>query len=476
MRVSTPPDSEQPPAPPTLPFPLSNLNCPECGQFAGERHFGTSRIPSQAGEDARQMPVYHAGEYLHVGVDQGTQTGTLPSVGQRGETAIRHGSLADGVGADTVSDYLDGSQRDAQSFSAPRGVTRYANGPEVRIIGPASAKEANQVAHAVRLVNAALPAEGKMQISTALPGFSLRGTVDSSGRYFTSGRERNNTIHVEFVPAGEFYDDNAAGTAWNNFTGNSVRTSYIQINRNAYVFQDADSRRAVILLAHEIIHALGVYGHVPTSFDTIMSGTAEYYELNQNTQQSRSLLYSVDREALRALYSRLDPGDNVTDLGPWANTSTHLVGNGTYAHFGVALRNGYAEPWAYGAIPGQDLADNRGLSGNATWTGTLLGFTPAANPVAGDAEIGVNLGTLEGRADFTALEQWAAGVAPGNAGTGTMWGDGDLGYSIAVSGNTFKRTGGDTGILTGIFTGQNHEGATGTLDRSDLTAAFGASR
>lgn len=207
-----------------------------------------------------------------------------------------------------------------------------------------------------------------------------------------------------------------------------------------------------------------------------MEATSDIYELNQDTQQPRSLLYPVDREALRALYSRLKPGDNVTDLGPWVNTSTHLVGNGTYAHFGVALRNGYAEPWAYGYITSQDLADNPSLSGNAAWNGTLLGFTPSANPVAGDAEIGVNLNTLEGRADFTTLEQWAAGAAPGNAGTGTMWGDGDLGYLIAVRGNTFKQTGGDDGILTGVFVGHQHEGATGTLERSDLTAAFGAAR
>ncbi len=473
MSVPAPPDSEQPPpASPTLPFPLSNLDCLlGCGQFVGERHFGTSRIPSQAGEDARQMPVYHSGEQLHVGVDQGTQTGTLQSVGLRGETTIRHGRLADGVGSNTVSDYLlDGVGNVAR---------RYANGPEVRIIGPASAEEANMVAHAVRLINAALPDDKKMEIAAALPGFSLRNTVDSRGLYFTSGRELNNTIHVEFVPAGEFYDEAHAGaTTWNNWTGNSARTSYLQMSRAANVLQDADSRRAVILLAHELIHALGVYGldHVSPSFDTIMEATATIYELNQDTQQPRSLLYSVDREALRALYSRLEPGDNVRDLGPWTDTSAHLVGNGTYAHYGVALRNGYAEPWAYGSIPGQDLANNPNLSGNATWNGTLLGFTPSANPVAGDAEIGVNLGTLEGRADFTALEQWAAGAAPGNAGTGTMWEDGDLGYSIAVSGNTFKQTGGDTGSLTGIFTGQNHEGATGTLERSDLTAAFGASR
>ena len=73
-------------------------------------------------------------------------------------------------------------------------------------------------------------------------------------------------------------------------------------------------------------------------------------------------------------------------------------------------------------------------------------------------------------------QAWAAGAALGAAGTGTTWLDGDLGYSIAVRGNTFRETGGDTGQLMGIFTGRQHEGAAGTLERTDLTAAFGASR
>ena len=106
----------------------------------------------------------------------------------------------------------------------------------------------------------------------------------------------------------------------------------------------------------------------------------------------------------------------------------------------------------------------------------LLGISPDAAAVAGDAEIGVNLATLAGRMDFTNLETWAARTAPGEAGTGTRWLDGDLGYTIAVRGNTFRETGGDDGRVTGIFVGREHEGATGTLERSDLTAAFGAAR
>ena len=45
-----------------------------------------------------------------------------------------------------------------------------------------------------------------------------------------------------------------------------------------------------------------------------------------------------------------------------------------------------------------------------------------------------------------------------------------------VRGNTFRETGGDAGWLTGSFTGLLHEGVAGTLERTDLTAAFGGAR
>ena len=113
------------------------------------------------------------------------------------------------------------------------------------------------------------------------------------------------------------------------------------------------------------------------------------------------------------------------------------------------------------------------MTGTATWEGLLLGFTPELATVAGDAEVGVNLEDLTGTADFTDLESWAADTVPGEAGTGVTWGDGDLAYSIAVTGNTFRQTGGDDGFLTGAFFGESHEGMGGTLEREDLTAAVG---
>ena len=96
--------------------------------------------------------------------------------------------------------------------------------------------------------------------------------------------------------------------------------------------------------------------------------------------------------------------------------------------------------------------------------------------MAGAADLSVDLETLAGTADFTGLEQWAADAAPGAAGTGATWYDGDLSYGIEVRGNTFVQTGGDDGTVTGAFFGPAHEGMGGVLERDDLSAGFGGKR
>ena len=182
-------------------------------------------------------------------------------------------------------------------------------------------------------------------------------------------------------------------------------------------------------------------------------------------------LMPVDREALRVLYGHLKPGADPSEFGRWASTSMHIHGNGEHASFGVAWRNGYGEPWAYGYLPDTDLSANPALAGTVTWRGELLGFTPSIAPVAGDAMVTVNLDSLTGRAAFTNLESWTTTL--GSPGTGAVWSDGDLRYGLAVSGNTFAQTDGDAGTLTGAFFGAGHEGMGGVLERPDLAAAFG---
>ncbi len=311
-----------------------------------------------------------------------------------------------------------------------------------------------------------------MEVGARLPGFSLRDNVGLDGRYYTSGVERADTLYLEFVSAHDYRrGEGSAAVAYTLDEG----VSYIQFNVGSVSYSRDDE--TTTLLAHELMHALPDFSHVSPEFATILEGTGAIHDHQQNGQrQPLSLLYPVDREALRAFYGRSYGSSGFTTLGPWESTSLHLTGRTFYAAFGVALRNDYAEPWAYGLRPSTDLAANSRLQGSASWRGILVGMTPAAEAVAGDAAIDVTLATMQGRAAFTDLESWASGRRPGDAGTGAEWLDGDLAYSISVRGNTFRQTAGDAGRLTGVFVGRDHEGATGTLERTDLTAAFGATR
>ena len=463
-----------------LPFPLEPWSCDPSlahipgacgGDTSGRPHFGIWALPDADIADAERNPITHDSDgndrRVFVGVDQGTEhIGTLPLIGPRGDADIRFGTLNDGAGHAAVERYL--------SQVAPNRTMRSSD--RVRIIGSgATQQDRNRVSAAVRMVNAALPEDSKLTVDPLRPDLSLQHGM--SGRtYFVTGDELPDTIHVEFVPG----RDPAGGTA-------AARS--FDLTDRAYVafFQGSNSyrneREAIILLAHEIMHALGLSGHVSASFQSIMKGTGEIHAVSQGgVRQPMSVLYPVDREVLRVLYS----GD-AASFGPWASTSLHIHGNAPHAGFGVAFRNGYAEPWAYGYLASYGLETNPELSGVVTWTGDLVGFTPNVEAVLGDATIRVHILTLRGTASFTELEHWAARQAPGAEGTGTTWLDGDLRYTIAVSSNdsaagkagaapAFRESGGDDGRLTGIFTGASHEGAAGTLERPDLTAAFGASR
>ena len=455
-----------------LPFPFREWRCQfahiagACG-FDGvlqRPHFGIFRLPEQVANDASHSPIYHDHDgndrRIFVGVDQGIEyVGSLETTGYRDDYEIRFGNLNDGAGYGEVSRYL--------SQAAPNAAIPSSN--RVRVIGLSTQRERNRVLAAVRLVNAALPEDSKLSVDQPRSDISLQHTVSGS-TYFRSGGELADTIHIEFVDRRSSASGTGAATTWS-----LPDHAYVQFHQGSNSYRD--DRQSVILLAHEIMHSIGIDRHVSSSFQSIMEDTTQIHDASQgNLAQPMSLLYPVDREALRALHGRLQNTNDPTAFGPWSGASLHIHGNGPHTGFGVTLRNGYAEPWAYGYLPETDLANNRTLSGSASWTGSLLGFTPAASAVAGDAEISVNLGAMTGRASFTELEVWTARTAPGEEGTGSQWLDGDLGYSIAVRGNTFRETGGDDGRLTGIFAGRQHEGAAGTLERDDLTAAFGAER
>ena len=238
-------------------------------------------------------------------------------------------------------------------------------------------------------------------------------------------------------------------------------------------------RGIVAVTAHELIHAIGMLLHTDsTRFPNSIMSAGSY------SSETGHLLTPTDREALLAVYSGLElqasPDQIVENLGPWDDISVHIRGSFDApdgpVSFGVASRNGLAQPWAFGPTPSTDLADNPILSGTASWSGRLLGFTPTVEVIAGTADLAMDLGTLNGQLEFANLESWAPNAAPGQIGSGTIWGDGDLQYTVGVRGNTFVQNGGDEGTVTGAFFGSAQEAMGGVVERVDLTAGFGGSR
>ena len=130
---------------------------------------------------------------------------------------------------------------------------------------------------------------------------------------------------------------------------------------------------------------------------------------------------------------------------------------------------------AFGMAPSASLADaNMPLQGSITWSGSLIGVDlgqPMLPPVFGDAEIQVDLSTLQGTASFDDLTVHVDG------GASSAFHAPRLGYDIGVAGNAFSD---EDGHVLGGFYGPAHEEMAGVLDDRratvNLLAGFGGTR
>ncbi|MCY3997440.1 MAG: hypothetical protein OXF07_14990 [Rhodobacter sp.] len=406
-----------------------------------------------------------------------------------GAFAIRSGRWRDPLGRDgtasagEVARFIRAFQDQEYAETGGRLVFGEAGPPKtLRIHDGATAAERELAVISLRRINTALPWNRRILLGPGVP----------------------EPLPVEEIPRGEIHIHFTDGkTLWPGLpegTGAPERVLGIGgvlvsedgevVSGYAYIDRSARGAGADMLdtVTHELLHAYGLVAHVdPDRYpDSVLAPTAD-----PAIDQSRVYL-TLDGEALLA-DTRIAPGTPVggldaSDLGPWETDAFHLLGStdqgdGAELRFGAGYRNGLSRPWAYGPRPATRLGDNPALAGGATWTGGLLGFTESGRTVAGDARIGVDLADADGRADFTALEFWERGAHPGAPGSGTRWGDGDLGYTLALweegadSGfDSAFAPGDDPGVVTGVFTGPAHGGAAGVLEHPDLSAGFGAVR
>ena len=453
-----------------LAFFLATILVLGCGGGGGggvppiERNaFVVGDLPLQTPVHGRNAPIIDFDGSLRVGAGVAPELSQLEKTGEHGEVSISSGSVRDGAGRAAVVEFM-------KQF-IHSGLPTYPSPPIVRVARGTNPKDMNNTVRAVQIINAYLPYDDRLSFSN-IPSPPGVATYE--------------------VPSGEIFIDFAPHSEWNPPTTrpadreprgvarSSTRVDEISGTENVIYLEPRSSRiwintnripehsdeSMILLIAHELLHALGFRGHpdhtvYPTS--VTRSRVPRVF--------SERIVGPIDADIILALYEGYHRGETSAEaLGPWSDTSFHIRGDlsvaGGDVSFGVALRNGLAQPWVSGPTPSTNLVDNEELSGVVTWTGALLGITPSSETVVGDSRLAIDLADLDAQLDITNLQFDGGGA----------WGDGDLGYSVGVRGNTFVQTGGDAGQVTGAFFGSGHEGMGGVLERHDLSAAFGGKR
>ena len=401
---------------------------------------------------------------------------TQPTVMHDGVSVV-HGTRKDGVAGATLAGFLTHHQRTDSPFRSERLWRWGSTPPVVRVASGTTAIYVQEVRRAVEIINGALPRDYQMTFDPTPRQEDQpfgHGTVWYDGEIVVNFADSGPGGHGGFT-RDRYGREEAFGDA---DIVNASRVSIASDNAGS-------SQHRLALLVHEIGHSLGIGGDTWANIYRLYPDSIMTYVPGEPLQPNGSdVIYPLDRDSFLALYGVLEPGmtaDEITAaLSDWTDTTMTIRGELTISGsdvvaFGASGRNGFMDAWATGGTtPATDLAANDALSGTVSWAGRLLGIDAESNTIAGVAGLSVDLATLAGSMDFTDLESWTVGQAPGAIGTGTEWGDGDLAYRISVRGNTFARTGGDDGNLVGRFYGNRHEGIAGTVERADLTAAFGA--
>ncbi len=391
----------------------------------------------------------------------------------------------DGQSIDRVVEYLrvhaSGGPWQAgpdYNWSHPPGLVRFTSPPVVRMAEGTSERYRAITAYAVALINRALPYDLHLTFGADAPA-GAAGQWQEGLPNVPDGQ-----IFVEFIdastqggrPGAEALGHNDTqheyDTAQGRLEKKHLRAGAVEMDNRA--FAGRPDYQVASVLVHEMIHVLGLHGHVdaPAFRDSNMYDA--WFRLDGS-------LPAIDAAALQALYMKLGEATEPEEmtpsiLGAWSRESANIDGAIGEVSFGVRHNNGVSMPWTFGGEPSSALRDSRTLSGTVTWAGGLLGFTPALDVVGGNASLSVNLGTMGGRVNFTDLQSWTTDTTPGALGSGSPWNSGSLGYTIVVGGNYLRSTGGAEGTVNGHFYGTHHAGVAGSLERGDLTAAFGAIR
>ena len=253
----------------------------------------------------------------------------------------------------------------------------------------------------------------------------------------------------------------------------SANSALIRVPDDLDTSEIIHPRRVIV---HEMLHALGIWGHV----DSIEFPDSILGRFGDFIPNGAHIISKIDREILQIMYMS-QATDQYNDWGEWSDTSFHMMAENEdgQVQFGVALFNGLPQPWARGVIPETVLQDS-GLRGTATWEGALVGFS-GPTPIAGDAELQVNMRTLpvdgsEHDLHFRDIYYLSRFESQDRSPDSDLWfTTRNIDYKVEFTGNGFINSDGD-GWVMGSVMGADHEHMAGTVKRTDMIGAFGGSR
>ena len=304
--------------------------------------------------------------------------------------------------------------------------------------GLTTREEAVVIYRAMAIINRVLPPDRRLPtggVWYTLGNVEYGEGFDTTARNIAPGR-----IHVEVLP----FDRNGADFA--GFASTDGTKGYALLHED----QMDNLNSAVNSVVHEILHALGFLGHP----QHIHTSALSYRQFVPSVVDNVPL---IDAAMLYDMYG----------WGYWTGNVRTIYDTVDGVQFGVHdVDFGTAFiPWVDAGYLSSPQVE---LKGRATWTGSLVGKTAAlGGNVSGEAELSMNFNTLDGRADFHTIRNF----------DGTMWNRRGWRYDLFMVGDApyfFSDDDDHIPDVVGAFYGWDAEVAAGTLQRPEITAAFGA--
>ena len=311
-------------------------------------------------------------------------------------------------------------------------------------LGLATQDEDDVIRRAVAIVNRVLPADKRLAVHYA--DVEIAGIAQMGIEYVESGGG-NLGVNTGVIYADiREYESDAAGLGWTDGGfGFALVDEGLMADRYSQEY-------AVQTMVHEILHAMGLMGHPHHTHTSVLS-----YQY-----QSSAVFDNVPLIDVAVLY-------DMKGWGNWTGRVQTVFDKADGMQFGVHRvwhTGGYRAiniPWVDGGF--MSVPPESTLSGTASWSGALVGVADGTTAVTGAADLQFEFGDNSGSAEFHSIRDFE-GVMQNRTG----WH-----YDLYVNGTYFDSDDED-GIpdVVGAFYGFDAEVAAGTLQRPEITAAFGA--